>query len=200
MRYFLFVPICFIIQILPEIYRDFIQNQNMKKHIVKLLDHLRHACLLNNHITCSQCNHRSEILLKYFLQHSLRTQVCVSACLGITYSSLSFLKMKNGIGDTKWYSQSLLPTHIGQCWAQRSWSCLHRSKESNEADVHLYRTVSTYPTVMSKMLLPTELDTAMSPSPFRATMTLVIRSGMEVPAAKMVRPIISSLMPIVSPT
>lgn len=66
----------------------------MKKHIVKLLDHLRHACLLNNHITCSQCNHRSEILLKYFLQHSLRTQVCVSACLGITYSSLSFLKMK----------------------------------------------------------------------------------------------------------
>ena len=59
---------------------------------------------------------------------------------------------------------------------------------------------STHPTVMSKMLLPTELDTAMSPSPFRATMTLVIRSGIEVPAAKMVRPMISSLMPIVSPT
>lgn len=80
------------------------------------------------------------------------------------------------------------------------WSCLHSFKDSNEADVHLYRTVSTYPTVISKMLLPTELDTAMSPSPFRATMTLVIRSGMDVPAAKMVRPIISSLMPIVSPT
>ena len=58
----------------------------------------------------------------------------------------------------------------------------------------------THPTVMSKMLLPTELDTAMSPRPFRATMTLVIRSGIEVPAAKMVRPMISSLMPIVSPT
>lgn len=58
----------------------------------------------------------------------------------------------------------------------------------------------THPTVMSKMLLPTELDTAMSPSPFLATMTLVIRSGIEVPAAKMVRPMISSLMPIVSPT
>lgn len=58
----------------------------------------------------------------------------------------------------------------------------------------------TYPTVMSKMLEPTELDTAMSPSPFRATITLVMRSGMEVPAANMVRPIISSVIPMVSPT
>lgn len=57
-----------------------------------------------------------------------------------------------------------------------------------------------YPTVMSKMLLPTELDTAMSPMPLRATITLVMRSGMDVPAAKIVRPIISSEMPIVSPT
>jgi len=39
------------------------------------------------------------------------------------------------------------------------------------------------------MLLPTELDTAMSPNPFFATMTLVIRSGMLVPAAKNVNPI-----------
>lgn len=58
----------------------------------------------------------------------------------------------------------------------------------------------THPTVMSKMLLPTELDTAMSPRPFRATITLVIRSGIDVPAARMVRPIISSEMATVSPT
>lgn len=58
----------------------------------------------------------------------------------------------------------------------------------------------TYPTVMSNMLLPTELETAMSPRPLRATITLVIRSGMDVPAARMVRPIISSEMPMVSPT
>lgn len=54
--------------------------------------------------------------------------------------------------------------------------------------------------VMSNMLLPTELETAMSPKPFRATITLVIRSGIDVPAARMVRPMISSEMPIVSPT
>lgn len=53
---------------------------------------------------------------------------------------------------------------------------------------------------MSKMLLPTELDTAISPRPFRATITLVIRSGIEVPAANIVNPMISSLMPMVSPT
>ena len=53
---------------------------------------------------------------------------------------------------------------------------------------------------MSKMLLPTELETAMSPKPFRATITLVMRSGMEVPAARMVSPMISSEMPMVSPT
>lgn len=53
---------------------------------------------------------------------------------------------------------------------------------------------------MSNMLLPTELDTAMSPRPLRATITLVIRSGMDVPAAKIVKPMISSLIPMVSPT
>lgn len=57
-----------------------------------------------------------------------------------------------------------------------------------------------YPTVMSKMLEPTELETAISPSPLRATITLVMRSGMEVPAANIVRPIISSVIPMVSPT
>ena len=57
-----------------------------------------------------------------------------------------------------------------------------------------------YPMVMSKMLEPTELDTAMSPRPFRATITLVMRSGMDVPAARMVSPMISSEMPTVSPT
>lgn len=50
------------------------------------------------------------------------------------------------------------------------------------------------------MLLPTELDTAMSPKPFRATMTEVMRSGMEVPAARKVRPITSEGMWAVSPT
>jgi len=49
------------------------------------------------------------------------------------------------------------------------------------------------------MLLPTELDTAMSPYPFRATMTLVMRSGMLVPAARNVRPITSGGMATVSP-
>ena len=39
------------------------------------------------------------------------------------------------------------------------------------------------------MLLPTEEETAMSPNPFLATMTEVMRSGMEVPAARKVRPI-----------
>ena len=49
--------------------------------------------------------------------------------------------------------------------------------------------LTTYPTVTSKMLEPTEEETAMSPKPFLATMTLVMRSGMEVPAARKVRPI-----------
>lgn len=62
------------------------------------------------------------------------------------------------------------------------------------------QTIAAHPTVMSKMLLPTELDTAMSPMPLRATITLVMRSGMEVPAAKIVRPMISSEIPMVSPT
>ena len=47
----------------------------------------------------------------------------------------------------------------------------------------------THPTVTSKMLLPTEEDTAMSPNPFLATITLVMRSGMDVPAARNVSPI-----------
>ena len=49
------------------------------------------------------------------------------------------------------------------------------------------------------MLLPTEDETAMSPKPFLATMTLVMRSGMEVPAARKVRPITSGGIPTVSP-
>jgi len=55
------------------------------------------------------------------------------------------------------------------------------------------------PTVTSKMLLPTEEDTAMSPNPFLATITLVIRSGMEVPAARKVKPITSGGIPAVFP-
>ena len=57
----------------------------------------------------------------------------------------------------------------------------------------------TYPTVISNILLPTELETAISPNPFFATITLVIKSGILVPAARIVRPIISLGMPIVSP-
>lgn len=41
----------------------------------------------------------------------------------------------------------------------------------------------------SKMLLPTDEETAISPNPFLATITDVMRSGIEVPAAKKVRPI-----------
>lgn len=63
-----------------------------------------------------------------------------------------------------------------------------------------HKAIGAHPTVMSKMLLPTELDTAMSPRPLRATITLVMRSGMDVPAARIVSPIISSEMPMVSPT
>ena len=59
-----------------------------------------------------------------------------------------------------------------------------RSKRPKKAS-----SVATHPTVTSKMLLPTEEETAMSPKPFLATMTEVIRSGMEVPAAKKVSPI-----------
>lgn len=51
--------------------------------------------------------------------------------------------------------------------------------------------IGTYPTVTSKILLPTELETAMSPKPFLATMTEVMRSGTEVPAANSVSPITS---------
>ncbi|KMQ95275.1 hypothetical protein RF55_4519 [Lasius niger] len=59
--------------------------------------------------------------------------------------------------------------------------------------------LDSHPTVTSKMLLPTELDTAISPYPFRATITLVMRSGMLVPAARNVRPITSGGMATVSP-
>ena len=47
----------------------------------------------------------------------------------------------------------------------------------------------TYPTQTSKMFDPTEDETAISPNPFLATMTEVIKSGMDVPAAKKVNPI-----------
>ena len=39
------------------------------------------------------------------------------------------------------------------------------------------------------MFDPTDEETAMSPNPFLATITLVIRSGMDVPAARKVKPI-----------
>lgn len=46
-----------------------------------------------------------------------------------------------------------------------------------------------YPTQISKIFDPTEEETAISPSPFRATITDVIKSGIDVPAAKNVSPI-----------
>lgn len=49
-----------------------------------------------------------------------------------------------------------------------------------------YQAIETHPTVMSKMLLPTQLDTAMSPQPLRATITLVMRSGLDIPAARII--------------
>ena len=49
--------------------------------------------------------------------------------------------------------------------------------------------ICNYPTVTSKILDPTDEETAISPNPFRATMTLVIKSGIDVPAAKNVSPI-----------
>jgi hypothetical protein len=46
------------------------------------------------------------------------------------------------------------------------------------------------------MLLPTEEDTAISPKPFLATITLVMRSGMEVPAARNVKPITCNMIEV----
>lgn len=66
--------------------------------------------------------------------------------------------------------------------------------------LYLKKIKVAYPTVTSNMLLPTDEDTAISPKPFLATMTEVMRSGMEVPAARAVRPITSGGMPSVSPS
>lgn len=59
------------------------------------------------------------------------------------------------------------------------WTQVPESKE----------TKLTYPIVTSNILLPMELETAMSPNPFLATKTLVMRSGILVPAARNVSPI-----------
>lgn len=50
------------------------------------------------------------------------------------------------------------------------------------------------PKRMSKMLEPTALETAMSPLPCRATMMDEMRSGMEVPAARTVRAMMTAGM------
>ena len=57
-----------------------------------------------------------------------------------------------------------------------------------EAKQSTVTSACNYPTVTSKIFEPTDEDTAMSPNPFLATITLVNRSGMEVPAAKKVKP------------
>ena len=58
-----------------------------------------------------------------------------------------------------------------------------------EAIDYLFFYKCTYPTVTSNMLLPIELERAISPRPFLATITLVMRSGILVPAARNVNPI-----------
>mmetsp|Transcript_111617 Transcript_111617/g.193444 ORF Transcript_111617/g.193444 Transcript_111617/m.193444 type:complete len:214 (-) Transcript_111617:236-877(-) len=55
------------------------------------------------------------------------------------------------------------------------------------------------PMVTSKMLEPILDEMAISPCPCRATITEVIRSGTDVPAARTVRPMMCSLRPHVSP-
>lgn len=55
------------------------------------------------------------------------------------------------------------------------------------------------PTVTSKIFDPIDDDTAMSPRPFFATITEVIKSGTEVPAAKNVSPISEESIFQVSP-
>jgi len=55
------------------------------------------------------------------------------------------------------------------------------------------------PKATSKMLLPMDEDTAMSPSPCLATITEDNRSGTEVPAAKIVKPITTCGIPTESP-
>jgi hypothetical protein len=56
------------------------------------------------------------------------------------------------------------------------------------------------PIATSKMFEPIEEETAMSPNPWRATITLVKRSGTLVPAARKVSPITSGGIPIAVPT
>ena len=58
----------------------------------------------------------------------------------------------------------------------------------------------TNPIVTSKILLPTELETAISPKPFLATRTEVMRSGIDVPAARNVNPMTSGGTSKFSPT
>mmetsp|Transcript_17790 Transcript_17790/g.23047 ORF Transcript_17790/g.23047 Transcript_17790/m.23047 type:complete len:112 (+) Transcript_17790:300-635(+) len=55
------------------------------------------------------------------------------------------------------------------------------------------------PKRMSKMLLPMEEETAISPSPIRAITTLLTASGILVPIARKVRPMIISSMPMTAP-
>lgn len=74
------------------------------------------------------------------------------------------------------------------------------SKESKIARKRERAKEKTYPMVTSKILDPTEEETAMSPSPFLATRTEVIKSGIDVPADSKVNPMISGGMSKFSPT
>ena len=61
-------------------------------------------------------------------------------------------------------------------------------KFKTENEDHKMNKKESYPTVTSNMFEPTEDETAISPNPFRATITLVNKSGIDVPAAKKVKP------------
>ena len=69
----------------------------------------------------------------------------------------------------------------------RTFTRLRDESQMRKTKINIF--TKTHPTVTSNMLLPTEEETAMSPKPFLATMTEVMRSGMEVPAARKVSPI-----------
>lgn len=62
-------------------------------------------------------------------------------------------------------------------------------KDTQEGIYSRLNVLKSYPTQMSKMFDPTDEETAISPRPFRATITDVIKSGIEVPAARKVKPI-----------
>lgn len=75
-----------------------------------------------------------------------------------------------------------------------------RKNQRRKAKMNSDNNNRTNPIVTSKILLPTELETAISPKPFLATRTEVMRSGIDVPAARNVNPMTSGGTSKFSPT